>query len=155
MPYLWSDSDQAAGALAVELEVSILTPQMREASLAPHRLSRGPASNMYWTVAQLLTHHASGGCNLQPGDLFGTGTLSTPDDSGLGSLLEISRGGTEPKALTSGEARSFLEDGDEILFAAYATAEGRRTIGFGECRGTIKAAAGPVTKGCDPGLERP
>ena len=140
LPYLWSDSDQAAGALAVELEVFILTPQMRETSLAPHRLSRGPASNMYWTVAQLLTHHACGGCNLQPGDLIGTGTLSTPDDSGLGSLLEISRGGTKPEALASGEARSFLEDGDEILFAAHAAAEGRRSIGFGECRGTIKAA---------------
>jgi fumarylacetoacetase len=94
---------------------------------------------MYWTVAQILTHHASSGCNLQAGDLFGTGTLSTPDDSGLGSLLEISRGGTAPITLASGETRSFLEDGDEIVFTAYAAAEGRRSIGFGECRGLVQA----------------
>jgi fumarylacetoacetase len=140
LPYLWSDKDQATGALALELEVSILTPTMREAGLAPHRLSRGPASNMYWTVAQILTHHASGGCNLNPGDLLGTGTISTPDDSGLGSLLEISRGGAQPVALPSGETRGFLEDGDEILFAAHAKAEGRRAIGFGPCRGIVAPA---------------
>jgi len=140
LPYLWSDQDQAAGALGIELQAALLTAKMRAANLSPHPLSRGPASNMYWTVAQILTHHASGGCNLNPGDLLGSGTISTPDDAGLGSLLEISEGGSKPIALESGETRSFLEDGDEVIFTAKAVAEGRRAIGFGACRGVVLPA---------------
>ena len=140
LPYLWCEDDQAAGALTLELEVGLLTPTMRDARLAPHRLGLGPASTMYWTVAQILTHHVSGGCNLNPGDLLGTGTISTPDDSGLGSLMEISRGGAKPITLNSGETRGFLEDGDEIVFTALAKADGYRSIGFGECRGRVAPA---------------
>jgi fumarylacetoacetase len=138
--YLWNEADQAAGALGVELEVALLTAKMRDGGLAPQRLSVGPASTMYWTVAQMLTHHASGGCNLNPGDLLGTGTISTADDSGLGSLMEISRGGARPITLQSGETRGFLEDGDEIVLTAVAKADGYRSIGFGDCRGRVLPA---------------
>lgn len=122
------------------LEVLLLTPAMRERGLAPHRLSLGRALNMYWTPAQLLAHHASNGCNLQPGDLLGTGTISAPTPDGYGSLLEITQSGREPVRLTSGEERRFLEDGDEIILRARAQREGFASIGFGECRGTVLPA---------------
>ncbi|WP_016746601.1 fumarylacetoacetase [Rhizorhabdus wittichii] len=140
LPYLWDEDDQAAGALGIELEVQLLTAKMREQGLPPHRLSKGPASNMYWTVAQIVAHHASNGCNLQPGDLLGTGTISAPTDDGCGSLMEISRGGTRPVTLPSGEERSFLQDGDEILLSATARADGHVPIGFGECRAVVLPA---------------
>jgi fumarylacetoacetase len=141
LPYLWSAADQATGAYALELEVTITTDAMRQAGLAPHRLASGPASNLYWTLAQLVTHHASGGCNLTPGDLLGTGTISTPDPTGVGSLLELTQGGRQPVALPGGETRSFLADGDEIALAGRAVAPGYVAIGFGECRGRIAPAA--------------
>ncbi|ABQ70208.1 fumarylacetoacetate hydrolase [Rhizorhabdus wittichii RW1] len=140
LPYLWDEDDQAAGALGIELEVQLLTAKMREQGLPPHRLSKGPASNMYWTVAQIVAHHASNGCNLQPGDLLGTGTISAPTDDGCGSLMEITRGGTRPVTLPSGEERSFLQDGDEILLSATARADGHVPIGFGECRAVVLPA---------------
>jgi len=140
LPYLWSDEDQASGALAIDLEVHIQTAGMREAGLAPHRLSRGPASNMYWTVAQIVTHHASNGCNLNPGDLMGTGTISAPDAAGYGSLMELSGGGARPLALSNGETRTFLEDGDEIILSASASADGYVPIGFGTCRAIVAPA---------------
>jgi fumarylacetoacetase len=141
LPYL--DDPQAAtkGALGIELEVTLSTQAMRDARLAPHRLSRGSAAAaMYWSDAQIVTHHASNGCNLQPGDLIGTGTLSTISDEGLGSLIEISRGGKQPIALPSGETRSFLEDGDEVRLKAWCEREGAVRIGFGECVGRVVPA---------------
>jgi fumarylacetoacetase len=96
---------------------------------------------MYWSAAQIVAHHSSNGCNLQPGDLIGTGTLSTADESGLGSLLEISQGGKRPIELPGGENRSFLEDGDELTLSAQCTAEGAASIGFGSCTGRILPAA--------------
>jgi fumarylacetoacetase len=141
LPYLHNAADQAQGAYAITLEVLIQTPAMRQAGLEPHRLSSGPASNLYWTLAQLVTHHASGGCNLTPGDLLGTGTISTLDDSGLGSLLELSRGGQRPIELPGGETRTFLQDGDMIGLAGRAVAEGYVKIGFGPCKGEIAPAA--------------
>ena len=140
LPYLWDEADQASGALAIELEVHLSTAAMRVAGTAPHRLSRGVASNMYWTIAQIVTHHASNGCNLAPGDLLGTGTISAPDDSGYGSLLEISRGGSQPVTLPGGETRSFLEDGDEVTLTARAVADGHVPIGFGACSAIILPA---------------
>jgi fumarylacetoacetase len=137
LDYLWDDADQAAGGLAITLEVHLLTECMRTEGIEPVRLSTGPASNMYWTIAQILTHHASGGCNLQPGDLLGTGTISTPTRDGLGSLLEITRGGAEPIDLPSGERRTFLEGGDEVILSARAQAPGRVPIGFGACRAVV------------------
>jgi fumarylacetoacetase len=140
--YLWDEDDQASGALSIMLELFLLTERMRKAGLAPHRLSRGPASNMYWTVSQIVTHHASNGCNLNPGDLLGTGTISASDREGLGSLLEITRGGSDPIDLPSGETPRFLEDGDEVLLAARASAGGHVPIGFGPCRAAILPACG-------------
>jgi fumarylacetoacetase len=141
LPYLLDAADQAEGALALELEVLLLTPGLRERGLPPHRLSRSDARHMYWTVAQMVAHHSCGGCNLQPGDLLGTGTISAPGAEGLGSLLEATQGGKVPVRLASGEERRFLQDGDEVILRAHARREGCATIGFGECRGTILPAA--------------
>ena len=137
LPYLHDTSDQAAGALAITLSAHISSARMRDEGHAPHRLSEGPASNMYWTMAQMVAHHASNGCNLNPGDLLGTGTISAPTSDGYGSLLEITRGGETAITLPSGESRTFVEDGDEILFTATAHAEGFVSIGFGECRAIV------------------
>jgi fumarylacetoacetase len=121
-------------------EVSLLTPGLAAKQLPPQRLSLGNARHLYWTVAQLIAHHSSGGCNLRAGDLFGTGTISTLTDEGLGSLLEISAGGRRPLTLTSGETRRFLEDGDTVIMRARCRRDGFASIGFGECRGTIAPA---------------
>lgn len=118
----------------------MLTPGLKSKALPAQRLSVGNARHLYWTVAQLVAHHSSGGCNLRAGDLFGTGTISAPGDGGLGSLLEISAGGRRPVELASGEARRFLEDGDTVVMRARCRREGFATIGLGECRGTIAAA---------------
>jgi fumarylacetoacetase len=140
LPYLTDPADRAGGGLSLELEVFIRTAQMRSTGETPVRLSSGPAANMYWTVAQMIAHHASNGCNLQPGDLLGTGTISGPDPQAFGSLMELSRGGTEPIVLPGGESRSFLEDGDEITMTVTARRDGFRSIGFGPCTSTIQAA---------------
>ena len=140
LPYL-HDPQVDSGALAIELEVTLSTEAMRDAGMGPHRLSRGSAAAaMYWSAAQIVAHHSSNGCNLQPGDLIGTGTLSTDRDEGLGSLIEISRGGSAPIALPGGETRSFLEDGDEIVLKAWCESEGAVRIGFGECAGRVEPA---------------
>jgi fumarylacetoacetase len=141
LEYLWDSADQAAGAFAIDLFVDLSTAAMRGRADAPLRLSRSAARYMYWTAAQMISHHSSNGCALHSGDLFGTGTLSGPDDSSLGSLIEMSRGGTAPLTLPDGEARSFLHDGDEIILTARAHAEGFVSIGFGRCVGTVIPAA--------------
>jgi len=140
LAYLFDAADQQAGALDLELEVLLMTPCLSAQSLPPHRLSLGSARHMYWTVAQLVAHHASNGCNLRPGDLFGTGTISAPTPDGLGSLLEISEGGQRPIALASGRTRTFLEDGDEVIIRARARRAGYAPIGFGEVRGLVLPA---------------
>ena len=140
LPYLFDPADQQEGALDLELEVLLTTREMKTQRLAPHRLSMGRATDLYWTPAQLLAHHASNGCNLNPGDLFGTGTISSPAPDGSGSLLEITQGGRAPITLPSGEVRRFLEDGDEIVLRARARRDGAAPIGFGECRGVIVPA---------------
>jgi fumarylacetoacetase len=141
LPYLNDASDRETGGLGIQLEVTLSTETMRERQLPPHVLSRGRAdAAMYWSAAQIVTHHASNGCNLQPGDLIGTGTLSTDGDEGLGSLLEIGRGGKQPIDLPSGESRSFLEDGDEVVLRAWCEREGAVRIGLGECVGRVVPA---------------
>jgi fumarylacetoacetase len=138
LPYLRSATN---GVFAIQLEVTLSTAKMRAEGTPALVLSRGTASAaMYWSAAQIVTHHASNGCNLQPGDLIGTGTLSTDSNKGLGSLLEISRGGKEPIALPGGESRAFLEDGDEVTLRAWCEAEGAVRIGFGECVGRVVSA---------------
>jgi fumarylacetoacetase len=141
LPYLDDPGDREVGGLGVQLEATLTTEAMRNAGLAPHVLSRGSAdAAMYWSAAQIVAHHSSNGCNLQPGDLIGTGTLSTDRADGLGSLLEISESGKQPLTLPSGETRSFLEDGDEVTLKAWCEAEGAVRIGFGECVGRVVAA---------------
>ena len=134
-------ADRESGGLSIQLEVTLSTAKMREQRQEPHVLSRGRVdSAMYWSAAQIVTHHASNGCNLQPGDLIGTGTLSTDSDQGLGSLLEISQGGKQPITLASGETRSFLEDGDEVTLRAWCERDGAVRIGLGECVGRVVPA---------------
>lgn len=135
LPHLLDPQDQAQGALDITLDVLIQTRAMS----APHCLSVGHARHLYWTPAQMVAHHSSAGCDLRPGDLFGTGTISSPEPEGWGSLLELSRGGRAPITLPNGESRRFLEDGDSIILRARAARDGL-SIGFGECRGTVTAA---------------
>ena len=137
LTYLNSEKDQQSGAIALSLEVFLLTPRMQAASKPPHRLTQTSTEHLYWTPAQLVTHHASNGCNLQPGDLLGTGTISSPGPGNAGSLLELTQRGTEPLTLPNGEQRSYLEDGDEIHLRATAQREGFCTIAFGDCRAVI------------------
>ena len=137
LPYLFDPGDQAHGAFDLELEVLLHTECLKARSLPPHRLSIGSARHLYWTVAQLVTHHASNGCNLRPGDLIGTGTISSPTPDGYGSLLEITEGGKTPVTLASGHTRTFLEDGDEVIIRARGRRDGRAPIGFGEVRGRV------------------
>ncbi len=140
LPYLLDPKDQARRAFDIELEVLLLTERMREQGLPAHRLALSNTLNMYWTVAQLIAHHSVNGCQLQPGDLFGSGTLSGATPDAYGSLLETTLGGKQPVELASGEKRTFLEDGDEIILRARCSRDGVGSIGFGECRGKIIAA---------------
>lgn len=140
LPYLYSVEDREQGGLDVVIEAFITTAKMREQALPPHRLSYGNAREMYWTVAQMLTHHTSNGCNLQPGDLLGSGTLSGPVKENRGCLLELTMRGSEPVLLPTGEIRRFLEDGDEIILRGYCEREGFARIGLGSCKGRVLAA---------------
>jgi fumarylacetoacetase len=140
LPYLFHAADQAEGAFDIDLEVLLLTPGLKAKGLPAQRLAISNARHLYWTVAQLVAHHSSGGCNLRAGDLFGTGTISAPTEDGLGSLLELSAGGRRPVALASGETRRFLEDGDTVIMRARCRRERFAGIGFGECHGTIAPA---------------
>ena len=141
LPYLSDQVDRASGGLGITLEVTLLTAKMRTAGDAPAVLSHGDAAAaMYWSAAQIVTHHSSNGCNLMPGDLIGTGTLSVAEASGLGSLMEISLSGNTPLTLPNGEQRSFLDDGDELTLSARCSAPGAVPIGFGACHGRILPA---------------
>lgn len=137
LPYLYDVVDQRRGALDIECEVFLLTAQMRAKALSPHRCTKVGSGQLYWTIGQLIAHHTSGGCNLRAGDLFGTGTISGPEEGGFGSLLESTDNGRRPVTLSSGETRTFLEDGDEVIFRGTASREGFASIGFGECRARI------------------
>jgi len=140
LPYLNDPADQRGGGLDITLEVLLSTPRMRARGDAPQRLSRGNTRDQYWTLAQMLAHHSSGGCNLRPGDLLGTGTVSGPAPESRGCLLELTDGGKAPITLPSGETRRFLEDGDEVILRGRCAREGCRGIGLGECRGTVTSA---------------
>ncbi|MBY0339071.1 MAG: fumarylacetoacetase [Acetobacteraceae bacterium] len=142
LPYLWDEADQAGGALDLRLEVLLSTPGLREQGLPPHRVALSHAAHLYFTPAQMVAHHASNGCNLNPGDLMGSGTISGPDAAGYGSLLESTAGGKQPLTLASGETRTFLQDGDEVTLTARAEREGFVPIGFGPCTGRIASAPG-------------
>ena len=141
LDYLWDDADQRHGGFDIGLEVLLMTPGLAARNLPPHRLSHGNAAFLYWTAAQFVAHHTSGGCNLQSGDLFGSGTISGPTEGSAGSLLELSKGGRQPITLESGEARRFLEDGDEVILRATCCRDGYASIGFGLCRGMVMSAS--------------
>jgi fumarylacetoacetase len=140
LPYLADAVNQDSGGLDLTLEVFLRTPKMRADGEAAQRVSSGNFSSMYWTLAQLVAHHTSNGCNLCPGDLIGSGTVSGPEKPSWGCLLELTWRGHEPLVLPNGERRSFLHDGDEVILRGYAERHGARRIGLGECRGTIVPA---------------
>ncbi|CAN5748070.1 fumarylacetoacetase [soil metagenome] len=140
LDYLASEANEKFGGLDIKLDVYIQTEKMRSENIEPHLLSRSNLKDLYWTIGQMLTHHASNGCNLQTGDLMATGTVSGQEDSERGCLLEMTKRGAEPVTLPSGETRKFLEDGDEIIMKGFCEREGFRRIGFGECRGRIVPA---------------
>lgn len=154
LPYLTSEANSAAGGFDITLEVYLASEQMRQKKMEPMRISRGNFKDMYWTLAQMLTHHASNGCNMQPGDLLASGTVSGKTKGSRGCLLELTWNGDAfanppklvpgtdrtPITLPTGEERKFLADGDEVILKGYCQREGFRRIGFGECRGIITPA---------------
>ena len=140
LPYLQSDGDRAHGGFELILEVWLSSRKMRAGGTPPLRLSRARFADLYWTLAQMVTHHASNGCNLRPGDLIASGTVSGPTKDSRGCMLELTWRGAEPIELPGGEARSFLEDGDEVIMRAACERPGARRIGFGECRGEVLPA---------------
>jgi fumarylacetoacetase len=137
LPYLDSPANRRGGGFAVEVRVHLASAAMRRAGTAPALLSRGSLGSLYWTIAQLITHHTGNGCNLRPGDLLGTGTISGPERENRGCLLELTWRGQDPIELPGGERRRFLEDGDEVLLSARCEREGFVGLGFGECRGVV------------------
>lgn len=140
LSYLDSSWHRSHGGLYVEMHVLIRTAQMRENGESPHLITHSSSRHMYWSVAQMITHHSSNGCNLRPGDLLGSGTISGPTVGSEGSLMELSQGGNNPITLPNGETRAFLEDGDEVILTAKAHRPGAATIGFGECAGVVERA---------------
>ncbi|MBA3770065.1 MAG: fumarylacetoacetase [Blastocatellia bacterium] len=140
LDYLSDEQNKKFGGLDINLEVYIQTEKMRAERIEPFLVSRSNAKDLYWTIGQMLTHHASGGCNLQTGDLMATGTVSGPEPGERGCLLERTWRGTEPLTLPNGEQRRFLEDGDEVIMKGFCEREGFRRIGLGECRGRILPA---------------
>lgn len=154
LAYMDSPTNRTAGGFDITLEVHLATAQMREKNIAPVRLSKGNFKDMYWTLAQMVAHHTVNGCNLQPGDLLGSGTVSGTARDARGSLLELTWDGDPfanppvvvpgtqrtPIKLPTGEERKFLADGDEVIMRAYCERDGFRRIGFGECRGIITPA---------------
>jgi fumarylacetoacetase len=140
LPYLADAEDQAYGGFDITLEAAMATEAMRRAGIAPFRISQTSFATTYWTVAQMVVHHTSNGCNLEVGDLVGSGTVSGPDQASWGSLLELTARGREPIAMPTGEQRGFIEDGDEIIFRGFCARQGYARIGFGECRAVMLPA---------------
>ena len=140
LPYLDSAEDRSRGGFDITVEVYLSSVQMRQAGIEPIRLSRGSAAELYWTLAQMFTHHTSNGCNLRPGDLFASGTISGQSPDSRGCLLELTWRGRDPIPLPNGEVRRFLEDGDEVIMRASCERPGATRIGFGECRGVVLGA---------------
>jgi len=156
LPYLYSEANEAQGGFDIVVEAWLSSKQMRDRGMSPIRLSRGNFKDMYWTIGQMLAHHSVNGCRMQPGDLLASGTISGPSREARGCMLELTWDGDPwadppsvvpgtqrtPIELLTGETRTFLEDGDEVILKAYCEREGFRRIGFGECRGVVEAARG-------------
>jgi len=140
LPYLESQQNRQSGSLDIQLEVALSTAKMREAQVQEATICRTSYRHAYWTVAQLVAHHTVNGCNLQPGDLFGSGTLSGPSLDQAAALVELTLGGKQPLQLPNGESRAFLEDGDSVVLRGWCEKPGAARIGFGECKGTVLPA---------------
>ena len=141
LPYLDSAHNRAAGAFDIQLAVDLQTASMRAAGQAPAPIVQTSYRHAYWTVAQMVAHHTVNGCNLQSGDLFGSGTLSGPTLDQAGALIELTSGGTQPVQLPNGEARTWLQDGDSVVLRGWCARPGAARIGFGRCEGTVLASA--------------
>jgi fumarylacetoacetase len=137
LDYLWDAQDQESGGIDLTLEVYLSTSGMRCEGLVPCRLSRSSLRDLYWTPAQMIAHHTSNGCNLLPGDLLATGTVSGPENDAAGCLLELTQGGAKPILLPNGESRTALQDDDEVILRGYCRREGFPEIALGECRGVV------------------
>jgi fumarylacetoacetase len=137
LPYLFDEADQRAGGFAIDIEMHLRSAKMREQKLPAARLSRGNFRDSYWTLAQIVAHQTSNGCNLQPGDLLGSGTISGQAPETCGSLMELTQGGKQPVPLPGGESRTFVEDGDEVIARGGCASERHRRIGFGEAAGSV------------------
>jgi fumarylacetoacetase len=143
LPYLSSRSNAEYGGFDLHLEVFLSSRKMREEGKEPIRLSRSNLKDLYWTPAQMVTHHTSNGCNLRSGDLLASGTVSGPGEGSAGCLLELTVNGARPVALPGGESRTSLQDGDEVILRGHCERPGFARIGFGECRGTVLPATLP------------
>ncbi|MGV0959182.1 MAG: fumarylacetoacetase [Limnohabitans sp.] len=143
LAYLDSTANRSGGAFDIQLQVGLQTSQMRAAGQRDTSICRTSYRHAYWTVAQMLTHHTVNGCNLQPGDLFGSGTLSGPTLDQAGALIELTTGGQNPLTLPNGEQRTWLEDGDSVVLRGWCERDGAARIGFGECVGTVLPARVP------------
>jgi fumarylacetoacetase len=137
LEHLHDELDQRAGGFSIAVEMYLASANMRAARMSPLRLSRGNYATSYWTPAQVVTHHASNGCNLRPGDLLGSGTISGQSPESVGAMLELTEGGKRPVKLPTGETRAFLEDGDDVIERGRCEREGSVTIGFGEASGRV------------------
>ncbi len=140
LPHLDSEQNRRLGGVDMQLEVHLLTEKMRSQGEQPFKLSTGNFKHMYWTAAQMMAHHSSNGCNLRPGDLMASGTVSGPTPESRGCLLEITRRGAEPVDLPNGEQRKFLQDGDELILTGWCEKEGAKRIGLGHCTGVVVPA---------------
>ncbi|NEP01263.1 MAG: fumarylacetoacetase [Symploca sp. SIO2E9] len=140
LPYLSSSINTRQGGIDLTVEVLLDSAQMREQGIEPFRLSHASFRQMYWTMAQMIAHQTSNGCNLHPGDLIASGTVSGAQEGSQGSLLEITRRGSQPIKLTTGEMRTFLADTDEVIIRGYCKNENYAKVGFGECQGIVLAA---------------
>lgn len=140
LPHLFDAEDQGFGALSIEIDAQLRTQRMRQENADPVRLSRSNSENLYWSPAQMVSHHTSNGSHLVNGDVMGSGTISGPQDDALGSLLEITRGAKQAFPLPNGEQRKFLEDGDEITLVGRCHRDGYNSIGFGTCCALIVPA---------------
>jgi fumarylacetoacetase len=142
LAYLESPENRNAGAIDIRLEALIQTAKMQGRGEPPHRLSETSFRHAYWSISQLVAHHTVNGCNLRPGDLFGSGTQSGPTPGEAGSMVELSKGGTQALPIGEDEQRTFLEDGDTVIFRGWCERPGAVSIGFGELRGRVLPAIG-------------
>ena len=140
LPYLNSHNNRNTGAVDMHLEVSIQTAKMRSDGIAPERVALSNFNQSYWSISQMVAHHTVNGCNLKPGDFFGSGTQSGTTPESVGALLEATTGGKHPITLSNGEQRTFLEDGDTVVLGGWCESETAPRIGFGKASATVLSA---------------